>query len=177
MSYSKCSLRLKSSVISCFCGACLSSLIVFLFLKSRPAVQMHAHISPLCVLTCIKALLHVRKLSLRAVPILACGGDNSQVHLYVQSDGQVSSGWSEETHQHNLWEQFHVILISLNCSTAAQESLVPARTRGLGPWRGMGASRWVLLNAGTLVGNRESFDTQVQMFQNRFYSHVIYLGI
>lgn len=26
-----------------------------------------------------------------AVPILACGGDNSQVHLYVQSEGQVSS--------------------------------------------------------------------------------------
>lgn len=27
--------------------------------------------------------------SFAIVPILACGGDNSQVHLYVQSSGQV----------------------------------------------------------------------------------------
>lgn len=39
-----------------------------------------------------RAFVTVWKLLL-TVPILACGGDDSRVHLYVQADGQVSSGW------------------------------------------------------------------------------------
>lgn len=37
----------------------------------------------------IYVLVVFKDVSFATVPILACGGDNSQVHLYVQSSGQV----------------------------------------------------------------------------------------
>lgn len=42
----------------------------------------------------IYVLVVFKDVSFATVPILACGGDNSQVHLYVQSSGQVCWGGS-----------------------------------------------------------------------------------
>lgn len=85
-----------SHAISPRCFTCLSVSfmlccflsIPLLFIKPRwgckcmqPAVRMCARSRD-----CVKTLF-------LTVPILACGGDDSRVHLYVQANGQVSSDW------------------------------------------------------------------------------------
>lgn len=88
-SYSKWSLLLKClCIISPRCLAWLPSVwwrasslrsTSLLFVSPRHAVDVNVCIS---VFVCVCS-----------VPILACGGDDSRVYLYVQSNGQVSSDW------------------------------------------------------------------------------------
>lgn len=48
------------------------------------------------------------------VPILACGGDDSKVHLFVQISGQVcttfGSFWSVRTQSFQAWELYSSLL-------------------------------------------------------------------
>lgn len=130
--------------------------IPLLFIKPRwgckcmkPAVRARV-----CVCVYARAFVTVWKLLL-TVPILACGGDDSRVHLYVQADGQVSSGWY--FFQEMLFYVLCVYaflwistvrgqcLTLFNPSTIASESHVPARTWRLGSWSGVGIYRWVVM--------------------------------
>ena len=143
-----------SRVILPLCFTCVSSVwclilplhLLCRIIKPRPGCKCMQ--PAMCVCVCVCTYTTVWKPSFLTVPVLACGGDNSQVHLYVQSDGEVSSGRysvrGELSHVYNtlicitnVREQH---LTFFNCSTTAQESHVTARTWRLGTWSGLGIS-------------------------------------